>query len=162
LEEKTMHLLRQADEMIKKNKKETAEYILLHSLDFEVTCEQYRKLGKLYSVHSNRLEEALDAYRKALSICSQSAELKIMIGEILFRMNRRHEANLQLTEALQEKSSSLHYRAYYLLAVLFQNWNRPERSVRYLNLSLKCREDYLPAVKMLNYLKNKYLPSKAV
>jgi len=162
MEERTMLIMHQAEELMKTHQQDKAEYILLHSLDIEKTYEQYMKLGKLYALYMNRIEEAAAVFQKALQYNQESTEANSLTGEMLFRIGRKQEALSYLTRAIQGPADPLQYRAYYFLAILYQNWNRPERSVRFLNLCLKCKSDYVPAVKMLNHLKNKYLPDTAV
>lgn len=162
MEERTLLILNHVESLLKVSKKEEAEYMLLHSLDIEQTYPQYMKLGYLYSVHMNRIEDALQAYNKALNIDENNTEAMALIAEMLYRLGRKREAHVKLLEVIKGKSNPYQYRAYFLLALLYQTWNRPERSLRFLNLSLKCKSDYLPAVKMLNLLKNKYLPTTAM
>ena len=162
MEERTLLILNQVDNLLKKSRNEEAEYMLLHSLDFEETHLQYMKLGYIYSIQIHRLHDAAGAYRKALQLNKDDAEIMILLGEVLYRAGKKQEALNCFLNAIKSNPCRYTYRAYFFLALLYQNWNRPERSLRFLNLCLKCKSDYIPAVKMLNLLKNKYLPSTGI
>lgn len=157
MEQTALQYLKNADQLILEKKYDLAEYYFLKSLEHDQTEEQFLLTGKFYTVYLNKQEEAERMFRCALTVNSDSGAAMEQLAEIFYKKGDLHSAHQYFNQVIQVESAEK-YRALYYLANLYVTWNRPERSLRYLHLCLKLKSDFIPAIKLQNKLKNKYLP----
>lgn len=122
-----------------------AEYYLLKSYELESDAKILSTLGWFYGLHQGKLQDGFRYFRRAIFYDRESGDAYNECGNLLFRANRLQESLKWFHRALRcSKNERKHY-ALYNLAVVYRRLNRPERSLRYLNLALRFKPDFKQA-----------------
>lgn len=155
LTEESQRLIQAGISKVKDEEPEAAEYYLLQALELEPGARTYSALGWFYgqvAVNHSKAENYL--YRAVL--CDPScADYSIELGIYLYRTNRLPESAKWLFRSMRCRSGNHRYLALYHLALIYCIWNRPERCLRYLHLTLRMKPDFAPAKNLLEKLKLK-------
>lgn len=131
---------------------DTAEYFLLKSLEIDPAVSTYATLGWLYGSILERGEDALRSFRHAIRMDSDNGDLYNDIGALLIKMDRVNDSVKWFRRALRCSRCNRRHFALYNLALVYREWNRSERSRRYLNLALRMMPDFEQATNLLREL----------
>ena len=124
---------------------DAAEFFLLKSLEIESSEVAYGCLGWLYGTLLGEEQKALSFFRKAILKNPENGDLYNDYGALLLKMERFEESLKWFLRAVRLSNSKKKHFALYNLALLYRNWKRPTRSLRYLRLALKCEPDFQEA-----------------
>lgn len=130
---------------------DAAEYYLLKSLEHEPDSAHYALLGWFYGKNGT-VRDALRCFRKAIRLSPEKSYLYNDFGAILLDSGHLRPAVRWLLRSLRCADHSSRFASYYNLALIYRIWNRPERSLRYLNLSLNASPGFIPARQLLEEL----------
>ena len=79
-------------------------------LSFNVYCQSYDDLGKLYA--NGKREEVLELGKKYLKTDSNSTELNMLVGRTLVELNQYKESIPYLEKGIIEENSKDYIRAW--------------------------------------------------
>lgn len=126
-----------------------AEYFLLKSYEIEQGQRTCSTLGWFYGLLLNRPLEGFKYFRRAIKYNPSSGDAYNECGNLLFRAGYSKESLKWFHRSLRSKDNTRAHYVLYNLAVVYNRLNRPERSLRYLNLALRKSPDFASAEKLL-------------
>lgn len=129
---------------------DAAEYHLLQSLEIEPMVTVYATLGWLYASHFNEFKRAMRMFRKAIRMSPDDGDLLNDFGALLIKMSQPGRALKYFHRSIRAEVCTRQHYALYNMALIYRNWNRPERSRRYLNLSLRYKPGFTIALELLD------------
>jgi len=135
------------------NDKDRAEYFFLQALEEETSKEICLALAALYASLKGKENEAFRFYRRSLAFCPDNGDIMNDCGAMLMRSGDEMGALRWFQRALHSKNCKRKHYVFYNLAILYYRWNRPERSIRYLNLALRIDPGFQAALALMNNLK---------
>lgn len=153
--QESQKLIRAGIEAARNRNLETAEYYLLQALELEPGARTYSALGWFYGQIQTDSKKAENFLYRAVLCDAACADYSIELGIYLYRNHRLPEAARWLFRSLRCKHGNHRYLALYHLALVYCIWNRPERCLRYLHLTLRMKPDFAPAKNLLEKLKLK-------
>ena len=124
---------------------DAAEFFLLKSLEIESSEVVYGCLGWLYGTLLGQEERALTFFRQAILHNPENGDLYNDYGALLLKMGRFEESIKWFSRAVRLANSQKKHFALYNLALVYRNWKKPQRSLRYLRLALKCQPAFREA-----------------
>ena len=133
---------------------DAAEYHLLQSLEIEPLVPAYATLGWIYASRFNQFQRAMRMFRKAIRITPEDGDLLNDFGALLIKMGEPKRALKFFYRSLKSEICTRQHYALYNMALIYKSWNRPERSRRYLNLSLRYKPDFIVAKELLEKIKS--------
>ena len=138
---------------------DAAEFFLLKSLEIESSEVIYGCLGWLYGTLLGEEKKALAFFRKAILQNPENGDLYNDYGALLLKMGRLEESIKWFSRAVRLAKSQKKHFALYNLALVYHNRRRPQRSLAYLRLALKCQPAFQEA-RQLYYSILEDIPSK--
>ena len=130
---------------------DSAEYYFSGSLEVSETAECYFYLGMIDNMRK-RTEKALYYFYKALEIEPDYGNASNEIGVILLRSGREKDSLFWFKKSLKSRINDAIHIPLFNLAMIYKQWNRPERSLQYLYRALEAKPDFEEAIKMRNTL----------
>jgi Tfp pilus assembly protein PilF len=134
--------------------RDLAEYQLLKAHELHPSFRSCSTLGWFYGIHLESLEEGFRYFRKAIRHAPLSGDSYNECGNLLLKRGKVKESVKWFHRALRCEENPRKHFVLYNLALVYTMWNRPERSVRYLNLALRFQPDFLKARHLLMELKS--------
>ncbi len=128
---------------------DSAEYFLLALSENDPDAKSYAFLGWLYG-SQGRERDAVRCYFKAVRQDPDSGFPYNDFGVYLIGTGRSEASVKWFLKALHCRKFEQKHISLYNLALLYQIWNRPERSARFLNLALVYSPDFTEAVELLD------------
>ncbi len=132
-----------------------AEYYLLKSYEIKPGAKILSTLGWFYGLHLGNRADGFRYFRRAAFYDSNSGDPYNECGNILFRDGRIQDSLKWFHRSLRCKNNSKKHFVLYNLAVVYSKLNRPERSLRYLNLALRYEPDFARARDLLGHIKTR-------
>jgi len=141
-----------AKELFKDGDLDRAEFHILALLEKNDSEDLYFYLGLIYN-GQGRVEEALNAYYKAVALNNEYGNPCNEIGVLLLRMGKDKEAVYWLKKSVRCLENDAPHISFFNLATLYKLWNRPERSLQYLHRAIEIKKDFPEALKMWEEIK---------
>lgn len=140
-------LVRNIIHAISSKKMEKAEYLIYHLLENEDDIPVY-----FFVKYSSNLFKDSSLLRKILfkQIMKNKKDIskRIYLIHVLYK-NKQYEKSIKWCEKSLKLANIQEKLIIYLyLSKIFYYLNRPERSIRYINLSLQLNQRYRPALKL--------------
>jgi Tfp pilus assembly protein PilF len=132
-----------------------AEYFFLKAYEIDQNAGILSTLGWFYGIHLARMEDGFKYFRRAIRYNPKSGDPYNECGNLLFRAGLEREALKWFHKSISCKDNSKAHYVLYNLAVVYNNMNRPERSIQYLNQALSIQPAFKKAEKFLADLQNK-------
>ena len=131
-----------------------AEFYFLKAYELRQDGDVLSALGWFYGLHLGRTEEGFRYFRRAIRHDPDSGDPYNECGNLLFRAGMARDSLKWFHRSLKcEKNPRKHF-ILYNLAVVYHQLNRPERSLRYLNLALRFKSDFERAQTFLDEIRN--------
>ncbi len=140
-----------------RGKNELAEFLLLKSYELDPGAESCYRLGWFYGLHLGNEERGFRYFRRAVRYNPTSGDPYNECGNLLLRNGKVKESVKWFHRSLKCQNNPRKHFSLYNLAVVYRAWNRPERSIRYLNLALRHEPAFHRANRLLLELKNEML-----
>ncbi len=134
-------------DLFRKGDLDRAEYCFRAYLEEEESYEGYFYLGLVMS-QRNKLEEALEFFYKSVLLDSEFGNACNEIGIILLRMGKDKDAVFWLKKSLRCSRNDAPHISFFNLATLYKLWNRPERSLQFLNKAMEIQPEFPEAERL--------------
>jgi Tfp pilus assembly protein PilF len=132
-----------------------AEYFFLKAYEIHQDAAILSTLGWFYGIHLGQMEAGFRYFRRAIRYNPGSGDAYNECGNLLFRAGLEKEALKWFHKSLTCRNNSKAHYVLYNLAVVYNNMNRPERSIQYLNQAISLAPQFAKAEKFLGDLQNK-------
>ncbi|MEQ8353381.1 MAG: hypothetical protein RH862_18045 [Leptospiraceae bacterium] len=149
----SLETIQQAMDLAAQGKMEPAEYFLLRAHEIDPSSSVGCVLGWFYAQQMKDQAKGDHYLFKAVLQDRRNATSTLELAVYLYETHRLDRACAWFYRCLRCPDKKVHPVALYFLARIYQQWNRPERSLRYLNLALKLKPDFEAANRFLNRLK---------
>ena len=144
-------ILNSGKSFFKNSEFDSAEYYFSKSLEFSDNIEAFFYLGMISNIKS-KTDLALYYFYKALEVDPDYGNASNEIGVILLRSGREKDSLYWFRKSLKSRINDAIHIPLFNLAMIYKQWNRPERSLQYLYRALEEKPDFEEAIKMRNSL----------
>ncbi len=127
---------------------DASEFFLLKSIEIDDSELNYGCLAWLYGTVYKQEEKGLRYFRKAIRKNPRQGDLYNDYGALLLKTGRLHDSIKWFGKAIRLASSKKKHFAFYNLALVYRDWKKPKRSLRYLQLALRHKADFQEARKL--------------
>lgn len=129
------------------NDREKVEYYIHHLLENEdeqhilLYLRHLSSFNKDHSIIKKFLFKQIMKYKKDIAI-------RIYLIHILYRNKEYQKSKKWCERSLRFANNQQKFIIYTYLSKILYHLNRPERSLRYINLCLQLKHNYIPAIKL--------------
>ena len=140
---------------IQNQNQDAGEFFLLKAAEIEECEKTYSSLGWFYGTILQEMKKGLRFFRMAILQNPHNGDLYNDYGALLLKTGRLKASLCWFLRAIRLPQGEKKHFSFYNIALIYQSWKEPERSLHYLHLAMEEQPEFKEALQLyFSILKN--------